>query len=187
MKYPKTYAWIFTLMMFLVSAGPLKADDDEKKEIGFVHGIVLKVDGKGYYLAGAPDGPNGEIDIPGHFWAAVSKRKIIGRHYNTGPFGLPSWWSSDAPDGALLYTVIGVIDEWSMVKAAAYYNRGFNHYHELVSVEDGSHHPNKVIWLRHAAVTSFTLDGGPAPHLGHAVEPGVDYLFIANWQNPYVP
>ena len=186
MKYPAIYIWILTIMTFLLSSGPLKADDD-KKAAGFVHGIVLKVDGKRYYLAGAPDGPNGEFDIPGHAWVQVGKRRLIGKHYNTGPFGAPSWWSSDAPDGALLYVVTAVIDNWSMVKAAAYYGRGFNHYHELISVKDGSHHPDKVVWLRHSAVTAFTLDGGPHPELAHAVAPGVDYMFIPNWQTPYSP
>lgn len=31
---------------------------------GFVHGIVLNVDGTDYYLDGAPDGPEGAFDIP---------------------------------------------------------------------------------------------------------------------------
>jgi hypothetical protein len=35
---------------------------------GFTHGIVIDVDGEDYYLAGAPDGPDGTTDIPGHYW-----------------------------------------------------------------------------------------------------------------------
>lgn len=178
---------VVSLLAVLLIALPLKADEQIKNNADFVHGIELKVDGKKYYLAGPPDGPNGASDIPGHTWVVVSKNKIIGKHYNTGPFGTPSWWSSDAADGALLYIVIGVIDKWSMTKAAAYYNKGFIHYHELVSVEDGSHHPNKVVWLRHTATIDFTLDGGPHPELAHSVAPGVDYRFIPNWQSPYDP
>jgi selenium-binding protein 1 len=186
-RYTKVFPLVSLLVLAFISL-PLVADDDDKeKNAEFVHGIVLKVDGKPYYLAGAPDGPTGEFDIPGHSWVQVSKNKIIGKHYNTGPFGAPQWWSSDAADGALLYTVTGVIDNWSMVKAAAYYNKGFNHYHELVSVEDGSLHPDKIVWLRHAATLHFTLDGGPAPDLAHEVMPGIDFLFPPNWQMPYNP
>ena len=187
MKIRITTLWLVSVLALLVTALPLKADEPNKENADFVHGIMLKVDGKYYYLAGAPDGPNGATDIPGHSWVVAGKDKIIGKHYNTGPFGAPQWWSSDAADGALLYTVIGVIDEWSMIKAAAFYNKGFVHYHELVSVEDGSHHPSKVIWLRHAATGYFNQDGGPHPELAHEVVPGVDFIFIPNWQSPYDP
>ena len=182
-----TFALVLTFLFSFVSL-PLLADDDYKeKNQDFVHGIVVKVDGERYYLAGAPDGPNGEFDIPGHSWVQLTKNKLIGKHFNTGPFGTPQWWSSTADDGALLYTVAGVIDTWSMVKAATYYNKGFIHYHELISVEDGSLHPDKVLWLRHAATTHFNLDGGPAPELGHEVSPGIDFLFPPNWATPYNP
>lgn len=187
MKMRITTLWLVSVLALLVTALPLKADEPNKENADFVHGIMLKVDGKYYYLAGAPDGPDGATDIPGHSWVVAGKDKIIGKHYNTGPFGAPQWWSSDAADGALLYTVIGVIDEWSMIKAAAFYNKGFVHYHELVSVEDGSHHPSKVIWLRHAATGYFNQDGGPHPELAHEVVPGVDFIFIPNWQSPYDP
>ena len=92
-----------------------------------------------------------------------------------------------APDGALLYVVKGRIDEWSPDLAESYAARGFVHYHELVSVADGALHPTLVVWLRHVAVTSFTLDGGPAPQLAHAVTPGADLDFINNWFVPYDP
>lgn len=154
---------------------------------GFVHGIVVNLDGEDYYLAGAPDGPNGEIDVPGHYWVQAGKDKLVGKHYNTGPFGAPQWWSSDAPDGELLYIVHSKIDEWSQEIAAEYASRGYTHYHEFVKVSDGTHHPTKVIWLKHTARTSFTLDGGPAPDLAHEVTPGVDYDFIPNWDMPYTP
>ena len=48
---------------------------------GSVHGIVIAVDGTDYYLAGAPDGPDGEYDVPGHYWAQSGPDKLVGRHY----------------------------------------------------------------------------------------------------------
>ncbi|MFW6206225.1 MAG: hypothetical protein ACOC5I_03230 [Gemmatimonadota bacterium] len=153
---------------------------------GFSHGPVVSVDGTDYYLAGAPDGPDGAMDIPGHAWV-IGKDRIQGKHYNTGPFGAPQWWSSDAPDGALLYQVDGVIDMWTPDKAVWYVERGFVHYHELVRVSDGQLHPTKVVWLRHKAHSTFTLDGGPHPELAHTVTPGIDYDFIPNGTMPYDP
>ena len=156
---------------------------------GFVHAPVVTVDGVDYWLDGAPDGPGGAKDIPGHYWEQVRPNQLVGKHYNTGPFGAPSWWSSDAGDGALLYTVDAIIDTWSRGKAARYAARGYVHYHELVSTSDGTtKHPRKVIWLKHTAETSFTLDGGPHPELAHPVTSGVvDYHFINNWFMPYSP
>jgi len=49
---------------------------------------------------------------------------LVGKHYNTGPFAMPSWWSSDAPDGELLYVVHAIIDTWSEENAAKYASRG---------------------------------------------------------------
>jgi hypothetical protein len=112
---------------------------------------------------------------------------LVAKHYNTGPFGAPQWWSSDVPDGELLYVVHAIIDTWSEEKALAYAARGYIHYHELISVEDGTLHPSKVAWLKHTARTTFTLDGGPHPELSHAVTPGVDYAFIPNGMMPYTP
>jgi selenium-binding protein 1 len=153
----------------------------------FVHGIVINVDGSDYYLAGPPDGPDGARDIPGHYWVQAGPNQLVGKHYNTGPFGAPSWWSSDAEDGEYLYKVHGIIDTWSAEKAARYASRGYVHYHELVKVSDGSLHPMKVVWLRHTARTSFTLDGGPRPDLAHTVTPGIDYEFINTYLEPYSP
>lgn len=154
---------------------------------GFTHAIVVDVDGVAYYLAGAPDGPGGATDIPGHYWVQAGPNQLVGKHYNTGPFGAPSWWSSDAPDGELLYMVHAIIDTWSEDKAEMYSSRGYIHYHELVKVADGTLHPDKVVWLKHIARTSFNLDGGPHPELAHSVTPGVDYEFIPNWMMPYTP
>lgn len=151
----------------------------------FTHGIVLTVDGTDYYLAGAPDGPDGAFDIPGHSWRMAGPGRLVGRHVNTGPFGAPSWWSSDAADGELLYIVDAILDTWSPEKAAAYAERGYIHYHELIEVDGGELHPSKILWLKHTARTFFTLDGGPHPELSHEVEPGVDYEFVPNGMNPY--
>lgn len=154
---------------------------------GFVHGIVITVDGTDYYLAGAPDGPGGAFDIPGHYWVLAGANQLVGKHYNTGPFGAPQWWSSNAPDGELLYIVHAIIDTWSSEKAASYATRGYIHYHELIEVDGGELHPNKVVWLKHTARITFNLDGGPHPELDHLVTPGVDYEFIPNGITPYSP
>lgn len=154
---------------------------------GFRHGIVITVDDTEYYLAGAPDGPDGAFDIPGHYWVLAGKTQLVGKHYNTGPFGAAQWWSSDANDGELLYVVHAIIDTWSMEKAEKYASRGYIHYHELVEVDGGALHPTKVVWLKHIARTTFTLDGGPAPELSHTVTPGVDNEFIPNGMTPYNP
>jgi len=154
---------------------------------GFERWPVITLAGQDYYFAGAPDGPNGETDVPGHSWVQAGPRKFVAKHYNTGPFGAPSWWSSDAPDGELLYVAQVVIDEWTPEKAADYAARGYVHYHEMESVADGTPHPTLVAWFTHMARTSFTLDGGPAPQFSHSVTPGVDYEFIPNWTKPYAP
>ena len=154
---------------------------------GFTHAPVIMVDGEAYYMAGAPDGPGGTTDIPGHEWVQAGPKQVQGKHYNTGPFGTPQWWSSAADDGELLYIVHGIIDTWSAEKAAQYAAKGYVHYHELLSVEDGSLHPTKVVWLKHTARTSFYLDVGPHPELAHDVTPGVDYDFIPNGTMPYTP
>lgn len=157
---------------------------------GFVHGIMLDVYGEDYYFAGAPDGPDGATDIPGHYWVQAGPHQVVGKHFNTGPFGAPKWWSSDAPDGEYLYKVHGIIDTWTLAKAESYAERGYVHYHELVSVEDGTFHPKLVVWLKHTARTFFTLDGGPGGQEGdppyiHEVTPGVDFYFPVNGFVPY--
>ena len=163
-----------------------------------VHGITIQVDGEDYYLSGPADGPNGENDIPGHEWRLEGSNKLLGNHYNTGPNGASKWWSSDAKDGALLYRVEAVIDQWTPDKAEYYVRRGYIHYHELVRVSDGTLHPTKVVWLKHTVVTNFTLDGGPHPELSHEVTDGiadydvapapkVDREFIPNGYMPYSP
>jgi hypothetical protein len=152
----------------------------------FQHGITVVTPEGDYWLDGAPDGPGGATDIPGHTWRMLGKKRLMGLHYNTGPFGAPEWWSGDAGDGALLYKVDAVLDEWSYENANKYAKLGYIHYHELVSTSDGmTKHPSLVVWLRHRAVIEFTLDGGPHPELSHPVTKGVDYLFIPNYFNQY--
>ena len=76
---------------------------------GFERGIVVLVeDGEEYYFAGEPVGDG--WDVPGHSWVKAGPNKVVGKHINTGPGGAPQWWSSDAPDGELLYIVHGIID-----------------------------------------------------------------------------
>ncbi len=175
------------LVVLAMAAASLLAAVPSAGADGFTHAPVIDVDGEDYYLAGAPDGPDGAIDIPGHYWVQAGPRALAGKHYNTGPFGAPQWWSSNAPDGELLYVVHGVIDTWSEEKAQRYASRGYVHYHELVGVADQTLHPTKVVWLRHTATTSFDLDGGPAPQFAHEVTPGRDFEFIPNGFNPYAP
>lgn len=175
---------VFALM--LLAAIPVAASGGDD---GFVHGPTLYVDGEAWYMApGAFDGVNGAPDIPGHYWKQVGPTQIAGKHYNTGPFGMPNWWSSDADNGQLLYLVKAKIDTWSPMKATMYAQRGFVHYHELVRADDVTvYHPTKVVWLKHVAVDSFNLDGGPHPEYGHEVTPGVDREFIPNGMMPYNP
>jgi len=124
----------------------------------------------------------------GHYWVQAGPNKLVGKHYNSGPFGASQWWSSDAPDGGLLWVVKGTIDTWSPEKAKQYAAQGYVHYHELVKVSDGTQHPTKVLWLKHIARTSFTFDGGPHPEFGpREVTPGVDYDFLPNGLMPYYP
>lgn len=159
----------------------------EPENSSFVHGITIATNEGDYYLAGAPDAIDGATDIPGHYWVQASPNQLVGKHYNTGPFGAPNWWSSDAADGELLYIVHARIGPWTPEIAEDMAKQGYIHYHELVSVEDGSLHPYLVVWLKHVARTSFTLDGGPHPELAHEVNPGVDYEFIPNGMVPYSP
>ena len=181
----KKSATLIILMVFFSS--PLFADDDENSERKyknqeFKSGIIVKINGKPYYFGGMPVGNDGATDIPGHSWVKISKNKLIGHHNNTNSF-----WSTDAGEGALLYVVEAVIDTWSEVKASKYFARGFTHHHHMVSVKTGIPHPKKVAWLKHVAVTDFSLDNGPHPELYHSVESGVDFKFVPNWAMPYDP
>jgi hypothetical protein len=70
---------------------------------GFTRGIVINVGDVDYYLAGPPDAPDGARGVPGHYWVQAGREKIVGKHYNTGPFGASQWWSADAADGEYLF------------------------------------------------------------------------------------
>ncbi|MBW1804498.1 MAG: hypothetical protein JRJ85_27675 [Deltaproteobacteria bacterium] len=165
---------VFSLLVLTVGFASAK---------GFTHAGIIVVDGEDYYMAGAPD-------IPGHFWVQAGLNQVVGKHYNSPGPGSPSqWWSSDAPDGALLFMVKGIIDTWDVDKAAYYASRGYVHYHELVTFTDGEweEHPTKVVWLKHTAVSHFNFDGGPMPGMAHEVSPGIDYEFMPNGFEPYDP
>jgi|GEM_PF-32204 len=151
----------------------------------FERGPTFHIDGEDYFLKGPLE--DGTRDIPGHEWRQLYGGWFVGRHFNTGPFGMPSWWSSDAEDGQLLYFVIGKIDTWSESKAAWYAAHGFSHYHKFITVDDKTPHPSKVAWFKHIAVDSFNLDGGSKPWLAHEVSPGVDYDFAPNHHYAYPP
>ena len=143
---------------------------------GFTRAPVVMVDGVEY-----------AFNIPGHTWVQTGPNGLRGKHYNTGPLFLeePQWWSSDAPDGELLFVVDAIIDTWSEEKANAYAERGYVHYHEFRTVA-GTLHPTKVAWLKHTARTTFTFDGGPHPD-PYDVTPGVDYEFLPNGLTRYTP
>ena len=148
-------------------------------------GIIYKIDGKDYQIEGAPDTENGITELPGHDWRKIDNENYVGRHFNTGPFGLAKWWSSDAEDGALLYVIHAVIDEWTQNKAYEYYRKGYSRFHQLISIETGTPHPSKGLWFSHTSVGYFNLDGGPEPESGHQVRPGIDYELGPNWNVPY--
>ena len=152
----------------------------------FMQGPSIDVDGGAYFFSGPALGPNGEKDVPGHYWNLAEDDTITGLHYNSGPGGASQWWSSDTPDGDLLYTVEVIIDTWTPVKAEQYAADGYIHYHEFVNVTDGTVHPSMVVWLRHTASATFNLDGGPHPELAHSVIPGIDLAFMPNHFMPYV-
>ena len=185
MNKSKTIGLGFFMLAIFALTAMSAAGTSSANAKGFVHGIVFEVDGIDYYMAGAPDGPNGEFDVPGHDWVQAGPNQLVGKHYNTGPFGMPQWWSSDAADGELLYIVHGIIDTWSSEKAEAYASRGYVHRHEMRAVDGGAEHPNKVIWLKHTARTTFNLDRGPMPGMTHLVTPGVDLAFMNNYFMPY--
>jgi hypothetical protein len=151
---------------------------------GFEHGLAVNIEGTDYYFLG-PGSIEGEIDVPGHTWRQTGPYRVVGRHYNVGPWFMPSgtqWWSSDADYGALLYKVDGLIDvppdQISLEREIWLKTHGYVHVHEFVGTESW------VVYFKHTAVTSFTLDGGPLqpdPPYEHYVTPGIDYGFPNNW------
>ncbi len=173
------------LSTFIFAGSIVWAAGEVEKEREFEAGITVEIDGENYYFAGPVVGPNGERDVPGHEWRIEGPNQILGKHYNTGPKGAEKWWSSDAADGALLYTVEAIIDTWDLDKAFEYAEEGFVHYHELVKVSNGAIHPTKVVWLKHIAEGEFTLDRGPRPDMAHKAMKGLDKDFMNNFFMPY--
>ncbi|NOY74079.1 MAG: hypothetical protein GXP14_17220 [Gammaproteobacteria bacterium] len=185
------------LLLIVLIALTAGANAHEKQPKEFVHGIAIKLHQGTYNFAGPPDGKDGATDVPGHSWLRIGKNRLLGKHMNTGPFGAPNYFSSDAGDGALLYAMEAVIDKWSEARSLLYYTKGFNHYHMLINVKTGERHPTKVVWFKHVAVKKFKLDGeGVLAFLrsrGEDATPrdimlGVDYGTLpANWNIPYDP
>lgn len=142
----------------------------------FESGIAINYDGNSYYFHGMVVGDG--WDIPGHEWVQAGKDHFRGKHYNSGP--LPLFWSSDAPEGELLYVVDAIIDvvpnDLTPEKAAFYKARGYVHQHYLVD-ETGAPVPGMTAYLKHTARTTFTLTHG----FVHSVTPGIDYEFPPNW------
>ena len=163
-----------------------KTDYQERQT--FTHGIVVNLDGVGYYLDGPADGANGTKDAPGHYWWQDSPHHLYGLHYNIGPYGEENWWSSDAKGNELLYLVDVIIAPWTNTTALEFAKQGYVHYHDLIRTDNGEKHPELVAWFKHVAVpTGFILDKGPMPEDKHIVGAGVDYRFLNNYFIPYDP
>ncbi|HEX5185924.1 MAG TPA: hypothetical protein VFV86_03450 [Nitrososphaeraceae archaeon] len=163
-----------------------KTDYQERQT--FTHGIVVNLDGVGYYFDGPADGTNGTKDAPGHYWWQDSPHHLYGLHYNIGPYGEENWWSSDAKGNELLYLVDVIIAPWTNTTALEFAKQGYVHYHELIRTDNGEKHPELVAWFKHIAVpTGFILDKGPMPEDKHIVGAGVDYRFLNNYFIPYDP
>lgn len=154
----------------------------------FTHGIVVNLDGVGYYFDGPADGANGTKDAPGHYWWQDTPNHLYGLHYNIGPYGEENWWSSDAKGNELLYVVDVIIAPWTNTTALEFAKQGYVHYHDLIRTDNGEKHPELVAWFKHVAVpTGFILDKGPMPEDKHIVSAGVDYRFLNNYFIPYDP
>ena len=80
------------LLLLVVSMALMALTVAVVSAAGFTQAPVLNVDGEEYYMAGAPDGPDGATDIPGHYWVQAGPNQVVGKHFNTGPFGMPQWW-----------------------------------------------------------------------------------------------
>jgi len=177
---------------------------------GFTHQPTVFVGGRFWYFmapehelnvtqAGQPQ------DLPGHCWRVSpnsdGQQRYIGKHFNTGPVaagGPAKFWSSDAGEHEQLYWVDLVISPWTPEIAEKRARQGYVHYHELVLKDDGCLHPRLVTWMRHSAVSAFTLDGGPprfredgrpfrARNVAHTTPGGLDLNFMPNYDIPYLP
>ncbi|MDH5229928.1 MAG: hypothetical protein OEY38_07715 [Gammaproteobacteria bacterium] len=178
---------ILTFLFLWTVVNPAFADKRDHLDYNdntFIHGIKLNIEDELYYFRGPADGANGEQDSPGHSWVQFGNR-LIGKIHNTGPFGEANGWSPDQADGALLYILEARIDSWNELKAAKYYAKGYTHYHRIVRVDNGEPHPQKVVWIKHVAVSHFYLVPRRRPELAHWVAPGIDFEFVTNWNQAY--
>lgn len=172
----------------LTSVNDNKTAYEYKDPKVFTHGIVLNLDGVGYYFEGPADATDGAKDAPGHYWWQDSPNHLYGLHFNIGPFGEENWWSSDAGGTDLLFLVDAIIAPWTNNTAYDFAKKGYTHYHELLRVDNGERHPSLVVWFKHVGIPSvFNFDKGPVPEDGHIVTPGVDHQFLTNYYIPYNP
>lgn len=151
-------------------------EEDGGSEI--VDDVTFMIDGEPYQLEGTTDEQQA---LPGHEWLQVSETEYFARHHNIGPDEAESWWATEAVNDELLYVVNVVIDTWTPKKAEDFADRGYM----LSPLEDGTRHPEQVAWMQHIALTTFNLDGGPQPLLGHDVVPDINRLFMPNWSTTY--
>lgn len=179
MRFRLMLLGLVLLTMFSASGVFAHEEDGESK---FADDVTFLIDGEAYQLEGTT---NEQQALPGHEWLQVSETEYFALHHNIGPDASESWWATEAVNDELLYVVNVVIDTWTPEKAEDYADRGYVYYHPLVSLEDGTRHPEQVAWMQHIALTIFNLDGGPRPLLGHEVVPGIDRLFMPNWSTTY--
>jgi len=179
-------SFLVVLCLFITTP-VLAAPEWNRNPKGFEHGIKLDIEGEYYYFKG-PGSTPGAIDVPGHTWVQAGHRQVIGRHYNVGPGGAPSWWAASEPDGVLLYKVHGVFDKppgnISNEREQWLKSRGYVHVHELVNASnpmnpDGTWNEAEdlVVYLKHTAVREFDFTHMAVRH----VTPGIDYDFMPNW------
>jgi hypothetical protein len=171
-------------LILTVSAAPMWS----KNPKGFEHGLAVNIEGTDYWFVG-PGSIAGAVDVPGHTWKQTGPMRVIGRHYNIGPTAVANtpWWASGEPVGVLLYKVDGIIDvppgDLPDGREAWLKAHGYVHVHEFED-SGGTLLEDYVVYLKHTAGRSFTLDGGPAqpdPPYEHDVTPGIDPLFPPNW------
>ena len=145
----------------LVSAAPMW----DKNPKAFIHGLAVEIQGEEYYFKG-PGSIPGVIDVPGHTWVQTGPYRVVGRHYNVGPWMMPGtpWWASEEPYGVLLYKVDGIIDvppaELPNGREDWLKRHGYVHKHEFVD-GSGVELEEYVVYLKHTAVREFYFDGGP--------------------------
>lgn len=71
---------IVTILVLLLVVSVTAAFGENNN--GFIHAVVIDVDGEDYYMSGTPDGENGAFDIPDHERVVLGKNKLVGKHYN---------------------------------------------------------------------------------------------------------